>query len=710
MSGKNDNKAEREKGFQNFVECVRQFRDENLPDSSVVVTDDPKYPNHMQISIIEEGKNKELGSLRSSLDLMGFVSTGNKIGNGCWGKVDEYVDRHGKKWAVKVLSPNEYAQAQRSVRKLSLNNILEREENPVDSALYNVVPSLLVDSHLLMRKYDRTLEDLLAEKGGRLDVNETIKIMRAMLNALSYTHSKLGKVHGDIKPDNILLTEDGIAMLGDFGVSSPIDPQMQSKDSRGNIGWIYTRSYMNFNGIHKNERSDVFALGALFGRLIAGKYVHQERIEGNENPDKAMASITREEAESDTKRYSKSIPKPFRRFFERCISFNSEDRYKNGCEMRQAFESSVLQYERARPIERLKRWGTALAGGIVLATAAAIPLGLSLKNANNEKTHLEQKVDEALKYTVVSDWDDNLEIQNNLMDLKIDLSDEKFHLIYGGIWTKEAKFPKFLELKKGQPIRINSYAFLKPIVNKKGLAFPYFPGKAYIEGYEAKEFFVHPQCYRRDYSGMGVHSGGFNDKKLIIPREIPDGTYNLIIELYSQEKGDPPNTVTALSFTRFQDPGKTIARKKIPIIIGNPSEKLELCSLDLNGYTERYSIGNVGSLYELIKSDLTSDISMFSLGDLGVISLRGNYSNALADRITMPYVDKNASSILQIVARQNGNPVFYSFIPVKSEKVTDSHWYWKMDLPDRDFPEKCIELRKKIYERRTLENISGVGK
>ena len=61
----------------------------------------------------------------------------------------------------------------------------------------------------------------LSQKIGKISVPETERLITHLSEALKYLHHKTGAiVHGDIKPDNILIDEDGNYYLTDFGIST----------------------------------------------------------------------------------------------------------------------------------------------------------------------------------------------------------------------------------------------------------------------------------------------------------------------------------------------------------------------------------------------------------------------------------------------------------------------------------------------------------
>lgn len=115
-------------------------------------------------------------------------------------------------------------------------------------------------------------------KSRKLPIDERIHLFLKVCSAVQYAHRNL-IVHRDIKPDNILVNEDGQPILLDFGIAKLLRPElmgmMPSETSAG--AQMMTPEFASpeqFLGKRVSTASDVYSLGALAYLLVSGRLPH----------------------------------------------------------------------------------------------------------------------------------------------------------------------------------------------------------------------------------------------------------------------------------------------------------------------------------------------------------------------------------------------------------------------------------------------------
>jgi eukaryotic-like serine/threonine-protein kinase len=116
----------------------------------------------------------------------------------------------------------------------------------------------------------RTVRDLLRD-GERISIDRALEITSSILSALDYSHRQ-GLIHRDIKPGNVMLTNDGTVKVMDFGIARALDDVNSTVTHTSSV--LGTAAYLSpeqARGESVDGRSDLYAVGCLLYELLTGR-------------------------------------------------------------------------------------------------------------------------------------------------------------------------------------------------------------------------------------------------------------------------------------------------------------------------------------------------------------------------------------------------------------------------------------------------------
>ncbi|HEU5024786.1 MAG TPA: Stk1 family PASTA domain-containing Ser/Thr kinase, partial [Spirillospora sp.] len=118
----------------------------------------------------------------------------------------------------------------------------------------------------------RTLRDALTELG-RLGPRSALEIMQPVLAALGAAH-RAGLVNRDVKPENVLICDDGTIKVADFGLARAESASKMTKTGMiiGTVGYLAPEQVLQGTA---DVRSDVYAAGIMLFELLTGRLPHQ---------------------------------------------------------------------------------------------------------------------------------------------------------------------------------------------------------------------------------------------------------------------------------------------------------------------------------------------------------------------------------------------------------------------------------------------------
>lgn len=194
-----------------------------------------------------------------------------EIGRGTSARVFLASDRAGQKVALKILHPEflESVAADRFLREMKLVSQLNHPH--IARLLASGEREWLV--HITMEFIDgASLRDVLG-RDRRLSVGDTLRLACDLLKALDHAH-RLGIVHRDVKPENVIISPGRGAVLLDFGIARAIVTSITDEITRTGIT-VGSSAYMSPEQINADRtidgRSDLYSLGCVLFECLAGR-------------------------------------------------------------------------------------------------------------------------------------------------------------------------------------------------------------------------------------------------------------------------------------------------------------------------------------------------------------------------------------------------------------------------------------------------------
>jgi TolB-like protein len=172
---------------------------------------------------------------------------------------------------------------------------------------------------LWMERIDgETVEQRLSRES--LKASDAIEIGIQICHAVSAVH-KAGLLHRDIKAQNVMLANDGRAVLMDFGTGRELAGASASTTSLAGTPLYLAPELLR--GGDATIQSDIYSLGVLLYRMVSGTYP----VRARSLPDLRLAHARLERAD-DVERWPK-VPRRLRQIIDRAIAPRSEDRYES---------------------------------------------------------------------------------------------------------------------------------------------------------------------------------------------------------------------------------------------------------------------------------------------------------------------------------------------------------------------------------------------
>ena len=259
--------------------------------------------------------------------------------------------RNGKRVAIKMLHPFIAAHADVRERFLREGYVANQVEHAGAVSILDDDTTADGAPFLVMELLDgESVDQWIGRSGGRLPLPDVLAIADQVLDVLSAFHA-VGVVHRDIKPGNIYVTKAGIVKVLDFGLARLRDPRFTGAPTASGIV-LGTAAYMPPEQAQGKVDQvgplvDVFAVGAVMFRALAGRPVHDAK-----GATERLFQAMKDRAPS------LGIVQPDMSpwivgLVDKALAFNKADRWQSAAEMRaevrRTYRSLRTEAERIRP-------------------------------------------------------------------------------------------------------------------------------------------------------------------------------------------------------------------------------------------------------------------------------------------------------------------------------------------------------------------------
>jgi serine/threonine protein kinase/Tfp pilus assembly protein PilF len=264
---------------------------------------------------------------------LGHYEIRSKIGKGGMGEVylaqDTKLDRSV---ALKILPPQFAEDRDRMSRFVREARSVSALNHPNIITIYEI--SEAGGTHFIATEYieGETLQTRLKRES--LSLRSTLEIATQVASALDAAH-RAGIVHRDIKPDNVMVRQDGIVKVLDFGIaklSATDAPEVDSESEtlvqvETRIGMILgTVAYMSpeqARGQETDARTDIWSFGCVLYEMLT----RQKPFQGATMTDVLANIVYREPASILT--YRERTPAELERIVAKAVSKNKDERYQS---------------------------------------------------------------------------------------------------------------------------------------------------------------------------------------------------------------------------------------------------------------------------------------------------------------------------------------------------------------------------------------------
>jgi len=204
-----------------------------------------------------------------------------------------------------------------------------------------------------------TLSRLL-NRGGAMDEERALLVAQQVARALDHAH-KGGIVHGDVRPENVIITSDGVTKLCDLGIARR--PLIAGDEEGGELRRTpdYISPEQARGHTEVGPTADVYGLGATLFHMLTGRVLFP-----SETREAVLAMQLTEPAPS-ARPYAPEMTAETEAVLARCLQKGPAERFPDALSLAQALEAALAATQAARS-------GAAPAAQVAPGAAAGAPI------------------------------------------------------------------------------------------------------------------------------------------------------------------------------------------------------------------------------------------------------------------------------------------------------------------------------------------------